>query len=225
MHGLRPIKITDQIAQLVRERVLTCRLRPGDRLIEKTLCTEFGVSRASLREALARLAQEHILDRIPNKGFRVPQLTLARFHKVCEVRRAVEPEVAALAALRATTEDVRALRESAAFVPEHEDPELDALLCIRVNRNFHDLVARAARNEMLEKIVLGALDQDNQPYFYGIDLHSCTDADSITREHHGIVDAIEAGDADGARRLMREHVSTKEGRIAQAWREAGLEEG
>lgn len=223
MAGLIPIKLPDQIADLIRERVLTCRLRPGERLVEKPLCEELGVSRSSLREALARLAQEHVLDRVPNKGFRVPWLTLARFHTVCEVRRAVEPEVAALAAERATEEDIRELRERAAFIPEHDDPELDALLCIRVNRDFHGRIARTARNEMLEKIVLGALDQDNQPYFYGVDLHSCTDPATITAEHHGIVDAIAQGDAEQARKLMRDHVSAKEKRIGRAWTEAGLE--
>jgi DNA-binding GntR family transcriptional regulator len=223
MASLTPVKLPDQIAQVIRERVLTCRLRPGERLVEKPLCAELGVSRSSLREALARLAQEHVLDRVPNKGFRVPRLTLARFRTVCEVRRAVEPEVAALAAERASAEDLRSLRAGAAFVPEHDDPELDALLCIRVNREFHGRIARAARNEMLEKIVLGALDQDNQPYFYGIDLHSCTDPDTITREHHRIVDAIEAGDAEEARVRMREHVCAKEERIAHAWNEAGWE--
>jgi len=223
MASLTPVKLPDQIAHVIRERVLTCRLRPGERLVEKPLCEELGVSRSSLREALARLAQEHVLDRIPNKGFRVPRITLARFQTVCEVRRAVEPEVAALAAARATPDDVRELRERAAFVPEHDDPEQDALLCIRVNREFHGRIARAARNEMLEKIVLGALDQDNQPYFYGIDLHSCTNPETITREHHGIVDAIEGGDPEAVRMLMRNHLDAKEERIQRAWREAGLE--
>ncbi len=222
MSILRPIKITDQIADTIRERVLTCQLKPGDRLIEKNICEELGVSRASLREALGRLAHENLLVQIPNKGYRVPELTLDRFRMVCETRLVLETQVVILAARRATREDIAAMREAAPFVPTHDDPEVDAVACIQTNRLFHDLVARAARNEMLERIVLSALDQDNQPYFYGIDLHSCTNPDEITREHLQIVDAIEAQDEEKARQLMHSHVQRKEERIVQAWQEAGL---
>ncbi|MEM1294197.1 MAG: GntR family transcriptional regulator [Verrucomicrobiota bacterium] len=217
--SIRPIKITDQIADVIRQRVLTCDLKPGERLVEKTICEELSVSRASLREALTRLAHEHVLDQIPNKGYRVPELTLDRFKVVCEARRLVEGQVAGLAAQRASLTDIEKLRETAPFVPEHEDPELDALECIRVNREFHLGIAKAAQNEILEKIVVTTLDQDNQPYFYGIDLHSCTNPEDITREHVEIVDAIAARDSDLARKRMSEHILIKEERIIHAWDE------
>lgn len=220
--AIRPIKITDQIADAVRERVFTGQLRPGDRLVEKTLCEELDVSRASLREALTRLAHEHILDQIPNKGYRVPELTVDRFHMVCETRQLVESEVAALAAQRATEEDIRALREAAPFTPESPEAEHDPVICLRANREFHRLIARAARNEILEKVVLTALDQDNQPYFYGIDLYTCTSPDQITREHLGIVEAIEKRNPDLARSRMLNHLMVKHDRIVRAWKEAGL---
>ena len=222
MAMIRPIKITDQIADMIRKRVLTCQLKPGDRLVEKTICDELGVSRASLREALTRLAHEHILDQVPNKGYRVPELTLERFKMVCEARRLVEAQVAALAAERATSDDIVALREAAPFIPEHEDPEVDAVACMETNRHFHDLIAKAARNDMLERVVLTALDQDNQPYFYGIDLHSCTSPEQITNEHLAIVDAIEAHDPDLARKRLHDHIFVKEERIIRAWEEEGL---
>ena len=218
---IRPIKLTDQIAEAIRERVFTGQLKPGDRLVEKAICNELSVSRASLREALTRLAHEHILDQVPNKGYSVPDLTVERFHMVCEARQLVEPEVAALAAQRATAEDVKALRV-AAHSSLDESGELDPVKWIRDNRVFHDLIARAARNEMLEKVVMTALDQDNQPYFYGIDLHTCTSPDQITREHLGIVEAIEKHDPDLARSRMQNHLVVKHDRITRAWKEAGL---
>lgn len=218
---IRPIKITDQIAEAIRERVFTGQLKPGDRLVEKTICDELGVSRASLREALTRLAHEHILDQVPNKGYRVPDLTVERFHMVCEARQLVEPEVAALAAQRATDDDVRKLREAAPSSLD-ESGLLDPVMLVKANREFHSLIAKAARNEMLEKVVLTALDQDNQPYFYGIDLHTCTSPDQITREHLGIVEAIEKHDPELARSRMLNHLIVKHDRITRAWKEAGL---
>ncbi|MFT5469907.1 MAG: DNA-binding GntR family transcriptional regulator [Verrucomicrobiales bacterium] len=220
--AIRPIKITDQIAEAIRERVFTGLLKPGDRLVEKTICEDLDVSRASLREALTRLAHEHILDQIPNKGYRVPELTVERFHMVCEARQLVESEVAALAAQRASESDVRALREAAPFTPKNPESLLDPVECVRANRSFHTQIARAARNEILEKVVLTALDQDNQPYFYGIDLYTCTSPDQITREHLGIVEAIEKRNPDLARSRMLNHLVVKHDRIVRAWKEAGL---
>ncbi len=222
MSTLRPIKITDQIADTIRQRVLTCQLKPGERLVEKTICEELGVSRASLREALGRLAHENLIVQVPNKGYRIPELTLERFHMVCEARLVLETQVAALAARRATPQDVSKLREAAPFIPVHDDPELDAVACIETNRIFHNLIARTARNEMLERVVRTALDQDNQPYFYGIDLHSCTKPEEITQEHLDIVDAIEVHDEELARQRMHDHVLSKEDRIVEAWHQAGL---
>lgn len=219
---IRPIKITDQIAESIRERVFTGKLKPGDRLVEKTICEDLNVSRASLREALTGLANDHILEQVPNKGYRVPELTMERFHMICETRRVVEPEVAALAAERATDADIKALRAAAAFIPEHEEAELDAVECLRANRKFHMLIAHAARNEILEKVVMTALDQDNQPYFYGIALYSCTSPDQITREHLSLVEAIEKHNPDLARSRMQNHLIVKHDRIARAWHELGL---
>ncbi len=215
--SIRPIKITDQIADVIRQRVLTCDLQPGERLVEKTICEDLSVSRASLREALTRLAHEHILIQVPNKGYRVPELTLDRFKIVCEARRLVEGQVAGLAAQRATPEIVENLRQAAPFVPKGDNSDEDAQECIRANRDFHHQVARAAGNEILEKIVVTTLDQDNQPYFYGIDLHSCTNPEEISREHLEIVDAIAAGDPDLAQKRMCDHILVKEERIIHAW--------
>jgi len=224
MSLLRPIKITDQIAESIREQVLTCQFKPGDRLIEKTICEKLGVSRASLREALSRLAHENIIVQIPNKGYRVPELTVERFKMVCEARRIIETQVAGLAAERATPEDIEALRKAAEFKSTHDAPELDAVDCIKANRKFHAAVAAAARNPMLERVVLTALDQDNQPYFYGIDLHSCTSPEAITEEHMEIVKAIEAGKAGSelARNLMSKHLIEKEERIVREWKHLDL---
>ncbi len=48
-----PIPVTNQIADALRQRILKCELQPGDRLVESALCAELGVSRPSLREAMA----------------------------------------------------------------------------------------------------------------------------------------------------------------------------
>src|SRR5690606_12121577 len=134
-----------------------------------------------------------------------------------EVRRAVEPDVAALAAERATPEQIEVLRKHATLTEDPFGEEEPHVRCIRFNLEFHLGIARCVDNHFLEEIVASALDKDQQPLFYGIDLETCTDATAITREHHTILDAIEAGDTKQAHDLMLRHIEEKEARIFGAW--------
>lgn len=207
-----PVSVTSQIADVLRQRILHCELKPGDRLVESALCRELDVSRPSLREALARLANENLLDHRPNRGYQVAEITLEGFRHRCELRIIVESANAERAALRADASAILQLRAVAEIAPE------DTAELIAQNRRFHQAVADAAGNPELSDITRRVLDKDNQPYFYGIDLHDCTTPRAISAEHLEIVDAIAAGDARDAAQRMRRHIEEKEQRIVAAWK-------
>jgi len=209
-----PVSVTSQIAKILRHLVLTCELRPGDRLVESKLCENFEVSRPSLREALACLASEGLLIHRPNRGYQVAEITLEGFQNRCELRVVVEGANARLAAQRSTVARIEELY--AAAVVEAED----AKTLIEQNRKFHVAVAKATGNPELVDITRRVLDTDNQPYFYGVDLHACTTADAITNEHRSIVDAVCAKDGSLAEKRMVQHIREKEARIVAAWNHA-----
>lgn len=210
-----PTPLTERIYAELKRRILTCVLHPGERLIEKTLCEDLGVSRASLRESLNRLAQEKLVTQRPNAGFRVTPITPDGFRNICELRRVVESEVAALAAERAGKEDILSMREAATLRIGADDPNAYREY-VSANFAFHHAIARSIENPLLEEIVVSALEKDQQPIYYGIDLGVCTNPEEITREHHAIVDAIEAHDAKLARKRMAAHIGKKEARIVSA---------
>ncbi len=209
-----PVSVTSQIVKILRHSVLTCELRPGDRLVESKLCENFEVSRPSLREALACLASEGLLTHRPNRGYQVAEITLEGFQNRCELRVVVEGANARLAAERSTPAQVEALY--AAAIVEAED----AQALIEQNRQFHVEIARATGNPELVDITRRVLDTDNQPYFYGVDLHACTTAKAITTEHRTIVDAVSAKDGPLAEKRMVQHIREKEARIVAAWNHA-----
>jgi len=210
-----PIVLSSQLHAELKRRILTCELRPGERLVEKNLCESLGVSRASLREALSRLAQERLVTQRPNAGFHVTPITSDSFRNLCELRRTVESQVAALAARRSTADQIELMRGVAGLDVDPADPDAYRVY-VDANFAFHSAVARASGNPLLEEIVIGALEKDMQPIYYGIDLEVCTNPGEISREHHGIVDAVERGDADEAHRLMASHIGRKEDRIVNA---------
>ena len=213
--NFRPTALSEQLYQELKKRVLTCVLKPGHHLVEKHLCEDLGVSRTSLREALNRLAQEKLLTQRPNVGFHVTPITPDRFRNICELRRVLESQVAGLAAGRADAEAIAAMRIAARLDVDPNDPDA-YITYVEENFAFHHAVARAAGNPLLEELVVSALEKDQQPIYYGIDLEVCTNPADISAEHLAIVAAIEARDAPEASRLMTAHIGKKEQRIARA---------
>jgi DNA-binding GntR family transcriptional regulator len=67
--------LRDQVLDIVRQGILDFRLRPGQRLIERELIEQLGVSRATVREVIARLASEGLVTNIPQRGAIVTVLT------------------------------------------------------------------------------------------------------------------------------------------------------
>jgi len=98
--GRRPANGVD-VFGVLRERISTHALPPGSRLREQDLASEFGVSRARIREAFGALEQRGLIERIPNRGAVVVRLDPGQIYDLYDVRRVLEAYVARLAAERA----------------------------------------------------------------------------------------------------------------------------
>lgn len=202
----------------IKHRILTCELKPDERLIETDLCASLGVSRTPIREALNRLANEDLVVASPFRGYSVAPLTARSFHDLCEVRRMIEPAVAAFAAERATPEDVTRLFEicTLTYTPgDHKSYEAYSV----ANSRFHLEIARCARNSQLESLVVTVLERHQRPCFLGLDVG--IDAEESTQEHIKVIEAIRARDAAQAQKLMARHIGGGERRILAALKEAG----
>jgi DNA-binding GntR family transcriptional regulator len=90
---------------------------------------------------------------------------------------------------------------------------------LRANSLFHRTLVRCSGNSLFEGMVTSALDRHQRPLYLGLDVG--IDASAAASEHRGLVDAIAAGDAERAERLMVEHVAHAEDRIVPALRAAG----
>jgi len=214
----RPQALSDQIYATLKHRVLTCELKPGQKLIEADLAAELGLSRTPLREALNRLGHEGLVTLAPFRGYTVAPLTLRDYQELCEVRRLIEPEVAALAAGRASPDDVeRLLALSTLAYKRGQRQSYEDYL--RANSAFHLAFAQCAGNRQLESLVIGVLDRHQRPCFLG--LGGGIDAEESTAEHVAVVKAVGARNPERARRLMAKHIAGGERRIVAALRAGG----
>jgi len=223
------IRLADQVADALAAEVRSGRLSEGDRLpTEAALAEQFGVSRTVVREAVSRLKSLGLLDSRQGSGVyvRAAGVEPLRFEmphvasreaviQMVELRRALEAEVAALAAERRTPEDVTRIREA-----------IDALhAAVAAGGNgadedvrFHRAIAEAARNPFL----IGTLQYLRQ-FLHGAtrvtranEARRADFAREVAQEHAQIVDAIEGGDPLRAREAAKSHMDNAIRRIEQA---------
>jgi DNA-binding GntR family transcriptional regulator len=214
-----PTALPDRIYATLKHRILTCSMRPGDRIVEKDLCKEMQVSRTPLREAFNRLSLEGLIVLSPYRGYAVAPVTVKGYQELCELRRIVEGGTAAIAAERATAEDVQRMVDTAEtrYTPGDRESYLGYL---RKNSAFHLSVVQCTKNRQLEAILMSALDRHQRPLYLGLDVG--IDGQASTSEHLEIAEAVKTHDRERARTLMVKHIAKAEDRIVAALRAAGL---
>lgn len=199
----------DEIYERIYVAILEHRLHPGTKLGEDKLAGIFGVSRARVREVLARLAHEQIVDLYPQRGAFVAKPSPERAMDVFEARRLIEPALLRRLIETLTPEKVARLRQ-------HQELEVDARrrddkrTVVRLSGEFHQLIADLAGNSALAR----SMRELSTLTCLIIFLYDAPTATSCRAdEHTQIVDAIAKRDADGAVRLMLAHLDHIEGSL------------
>jgi GntR family transcriptional regulator, rspAB operon transcriptional repressor len=213
-----PAALTDRIYATLKHRILTCVMMPRARIVEKDLCAEMGVSRTPLREALNRLSLEGLVSILPFRGYIVAPLTVEGFRELCELRRILEPEAAALCAERATDAEIARLDGLAEVRYRREDRRTYEKY-LRANSAFHQTLVQGTHNARLETMVMLALDQHDRSLYLGLGIGMDVQPSAV--EHRRIVEVIGARDPGQARSVMREHIMRGEHRIATALEAGG----
>lgn len=210
-----------EVAERLQALVASGQLQPGDKIPpERTLAETFRVSRNCVREAVRTLAEKGVLESRQGDGTYVcagdaAQLAAdfaeafgtqrGRLRDIMELRRVVEPGIAALAAVRATRDDVNTLKvlvfdQQRLAAQNEDDAHLDA--------EFHLTLARITGNKPLISMLTAlndTLSESRSDYLRTSRRKSCS-----TAFHLRIIDALEARDAHAARHTMDEHLQTIE---------------
>ncbi|MBV6487395.1 MAG: HTH-type transcriptional repressor RspR [Pseudorhodoplanes sp.] len=191
------------IAARLREAITRGQLMPNERLIEAELAQSYGVNRANIRMALAMLDQEGLVVREPNRGARVRAVSEAEAVEIAETRLAIEGLLARRAAERATPADRRTLRAIEKDMRRAIE-QSDYAAFSRTNAALHGEIQRIAGNETANRI-LKTLKTHLVRLQYRVIMLPDRSKSSL-KEHGAIVEAICAGDADGAEAAMRQHL-------------------
>ncbi|WP_460760501.1 GntR family transcriptional regulator [Nocardiopsis oceani] len=195
----------DRVHALMREEVLNGRVTPHTRLGEVRLAEHFGVSRTPVREALARLHADGLVERRDN-GFYVTVPNLAELRDLYELRVALE-----LRGIARAIED-RTIRHAPGILlaelerweklradPPEPDPSF-----VLLDEEFHAAVSKASGNGALTEALVSVNQRIRR-----VRMHDFRTGDRVTStiaEHIRIVEYLRADELDSAYRAMHEHV-------------------
>ncbi len=185
----------------IRRMIVTLALGPGSVINERELVEQLGIGRTPVREALRRLAQEGLVEVYPRRGMFVTDVDVRNLALISEVRAALEPEAARLAAERATDAERAELQEllDALDAGGADDQALMAL-----DERIHRAVYRCARNDLLEATLEQYYVLALRIWTIALDRqHELKDA---VQEHRALLEAIYDGDGERAAATMRAHV-------------------
>jgi DNA-binding FadR family transcriptional regulator len=211
----RPRAVSVQIAAHLERLITVGELNPGDRLpAERELAADLHVSRASLREAMHELEAKNLIERRPGRGTCVlapPEYvhdlygqisgTERKLRDVAELRQTIEPQIARLAAHRATPANLLELDG----VLSHTVEDLTVEESVQLDLEFHLLLAQASQNPLLSSLITFTSSWTRP--VRGLS-HATRNAREVSyRGHRAILDAVSERDMDAAGASMLRHLS------------------
>ncbi len=202
-----PKSISDQIYEVIKERILLGKIAPGERMIASTTAEALQTSRTPVREAFQRLVQDGLVERLLQGGVRVTMITPQMIKEVFGIRAVLEVYAVELACDNIDTETLLKLKEMARQArkllssPEANRPE-GWIALWRINTSFHETICRAAGSEHLLKVLSQLKDLVMRFRFLSLRKTRVRAWD----EHELIIKYLESKHKSRLRELMKAHV-------------------
>lgn len=188
----------------VKSGILSGALDGGDRLPEDAIAASLGISRTPVRDALRRLESEGLVESLPNSGARVSQWTEDELAEIANMRVMLEGYAAELAARKIDSGRIAALREQCDIMQAASEGDPDLTTVSASNLAFHRIIAEASGNARLVASL--------EPLWYlpmvlrKYALFSTERLARSVQHHREIIAALEAGDPDWSKSIMRAHL-------------------
>jgi len=189
-----------QVEEKLRQAIADGRFRPGDRLIERELCTLIGVGRTSIREALRQLEAEGLVTSYPHRGPVVTSITYDEADQLYKVRAILEGFAGQLFAERGSDAEIRGLVEAVRDFEDAVDTGNSAKLTVAKNA-FYDCLMTGSGNIFARQMLTGLHNR--------INLLRMTSMNQPGRLRHSLSEIKEIAAAIAHRDGVRAHAACK----------------
>lgn len=192
-------KLPDLAYQMLEEAIVTLKLPPGAVVSEQALAEMTGIGRTPIREAIQRLAREHLIVVLPQRGLLVAQIDVHKQLKLLETRREIERLICSSAARRANEDERKRFARLAEEFTKAAGKN-DDVAFMRADREFNELSLAAARNEFAEG-AMRTLHGLSRRFWY-MHFKQSPNTPEMARLHANVASVISKGDVPGAGKAL-----------------------
>ncbi len=195
--------LTDEIVDIIRERILKGEYRIGEKIKENQIASELRVSRTPIREAFKQLENEGLIDYIPNRGCFAKGFTQQDIEDLYAVRKALEILAVEWAVSRITQSQLEKLQEQSDLM-EFYTNRRDCKKVLEINSDFHSVIYNATGSRFMAQVLRSYkeyIEQTRKAIFDESDY-----LEEIFQEHRAVLEAIKAHDVEGAKEAMAKHL-------------------
>lgn len=197
------MKISEEIAEILRDNIISGVYKPRERLTEEDLSDRFFVSRTPIREALKQLESAGLVKIIPYKGAFISEVDLDEIRSTYELRSVLEAFVVELAVPNITADNINQLQETMKRL-ETCIAEVDKLGYATEDENFHNIIFGQCPNKVALKVVQELL-QKTAP-FRRLSWRTTASMENSMKGHRNILASIIAGDAAASSMYAAKHI-------------------
>lgn len=201
--------LTDEIVDIIRDRILKGEYKIGEKIKENQIATEFKVSRTPIREAFKQLENEGLIDYVPNRGCFAKGFTRQDIEDIYAVRKALEIMAVEWAVSRISDQQIKALKEQSELM-EFYTARKDSDKVLELNSAYHDIIYDAAGSRFMAQILRSYKEYIEQTR--KVILYEQAYLEEILQEHKVILEAIIARDAECAKAAMADHLEMSQRR-------------
>lgn len=212
--------IADQLYDILCDRIVTGHYAPGQRLDMQAIADEYGVSKTPVRDALAELENDRLIETRPRSGTFVASLSLRDIHEVCQLRKAIEWLATGMASESMPDSLLKDLREEALRARDAAT-EGDFEPFFVSDTRIHSEIVRASGNTRLIQVRSSV-----QPFVKWLQVMGATGSHRIqgsTARHLEILDAMRDRDSDRAAAAAAVHLDEVEKWTVEDMAEMGIE--
>jgi DNA-binding GntR family transcriptional regulator len=204
----------EHVFESLKQAIIKGRISANEWLVESHIAETLGISRTPVREAIHKLEREGLIERQPRGGFTVLGLNRADIEETFGLRGLLEGYAVRLAVVKHQPEELRALEKKINEFQKALDHKKMDLLPV-INTEFHDLLYGLSKSPKLISMINGLRDQIYR--YREMILKERKFAATSNLDHKRILQHIRNRDAEGAERLVKDHISRGQATVLKTY--------
>ncbi len=210
-------RLTDDVYGRLRDMILSNMVRPGQKLVDRDLAEQLGVSRTPVREALGRLAMTGLVVARARRGYYVSDFSAKQVTDLYEFRKILEVHATTLAAQNAQPSHLKEFDQLLAESEKLISRPNSHAAAITLDLKIHELIARASGNTSLHLAMQNLLDKVMCFIWLDDVTVSTDDLAAAHRQHQTLLRLIKQKDAERARMLIHSHIDEAQERLEKVF--------